>query len=122
MIQHTMMRVDLPSELVPGRTVSFSLDWEYNINPSRKVPGRTGAEFFEKDGNWIYCIAQWFPRMAAYTDVNGWQHKQFLAQANSRWNSPTIRFASPFPTITSFPPPAFCRALKKCSRRRKSPA
>jgi len=42
------------------------------------VPGRTGAEFFEKDGNWIYCIAQWFPRMAAYTDVNGWQHKQFL--------------------------------------------
>ena len=77
-VQNTMMRVDLPSELPPGGTVSFSVDWEYNINPSKKVPGRTGAEFFEKDGNWIYCIAQWFPRMAAYTDVNGWQHKQFL--------------------------------------------
>ncbi len=77
-VQNTMMRVDLPSELLSGGTVSFSVDWEYNINPSKKVPGRTGAEFFDKDGNWIYCIAQWFPRMAAYTDVNGWQHKQFL--------------------------------------------
>lgn len=77
-IQNTMMRVDLPGDLPPGGTAVFSIDWEYNINPSKKVPGRTGAEFFDKDGNWIYCIAQWFPRLAAYTDVNGWQHKQFL--------------------------------------------
>lgn len=77
-IQNTMMRVDLPKELPPGGSTVFSIDWEYNINPSKKIGGRTGAEFFEKDGNWIYCIAQWFPRLAAYTDVNGWQHKQFL--------------------------------------------
>ncbi len=77
-IQDTMMRVDLPSELPPGGTTTFSIDWEYNINPSKRLPGRTGAEWFEKDGNWLYCIAQWFPRLAAYNDVSGWQHKQYL--------------------------------------------
>ena len=77
-IQHTMMRVDLPSELPPGGPTVFSIDWEYNINPSKKIPGRTGAGFFEKDGNRIYCIAQWFPRLAAYTGVNGRQHKRYL--------------------------------------------
>jgi hypothetical protein len=77
-IVKTMMRVDLPAELPSGASVSFSIDWEYNINPSKQIGGRTGAEFFEKDKNWIYCIAQWFPRMAAYNDVSGWQHKQYL--------------------------------------------
>jgi hypothetical protein len=77
-IQNTMMRIDLPAEVPPGGTTVFSIEWEYNINPSKLIPGRTGAEFFEKDGNWIYCIAQWFPRLAAYNDVSGWQHKQFL--------------------------------------------
>ncbi len=77
-IQDTMMRIDLPRELPPGGSVIFSIDWEYNINPSKKIPGRTGAEFFAKDGNWVYCIAQFFPRLAAYYDAVGWQHKQFL--------------------------------------------
>ncbi len=77
-IQDTMMRVDLPRELPPGGIVEFSIDWEYNINPSKKLGGRTGAEFFAKDGNWIYGIAQWFPRLAAYYDAAGWQHKQYL--------------------------------------------
>ena len=73
-----MMRVDLPSPLAPGKNFVFSLDWSYKINNSKRISGRTGAEYFPKDGNWLYEIAQWFPRMAAYTDVNGWQHKQFL--------------------------------------------
>jgi len=77
-IQNTMMRVDLPRELPPGASVDFSIDWDYNINPSKKIGGRTGAEFFSKDGNWIYAIAQWFPRLAAYYDAVGWQHKQYL--------------------------------------------
>ncbi len=77
-IQDTMMRIDLPRELPPGASVEFGIDWDYNINPSKKIGGRTGAEFFSKDGNWIYCIAQWFPRLAAYYDAAGWQHKQFL--------------------------------------------
>jgi hypothetical protein len=77
-IVKTMMRVDLPRPLASGQSTSFSVDWSYNINDARRVGGRTGYEFFPKDGNYIYEIAQWFPRMAAYNDVSGWQHKQFL--------------------------------------------
>lgn len=77
-INRTMMRVDLPAPLAPGKSFAFTIDWDYKINNSKRVSGRTGAEFFPKDGNWLYEIAQWFPRMAAYNDVNGWQHKQFL--------------------------------------------
>jgi hypothetical protein len=77
-IVKTMMRVDLPQPLAPGASVTFSVDWNYNINDQRKIGGRTGYEFFPKDGNYLYEIAHWFPRMAAYNDVSGWQHKQFL--------------------------------------------
>ncbi|HEX8423319.1 MAG TPA: M1 family metallopeptidase, partial [Pyrinomonadaceae bacterium] len=77
-IVKTMMRIDLPQPLAPGQSVSFSVDWNYNINDQRKIGGRTGYEFFPKDGNYLYEIAHWFPRMAAYNDVSGWQHKQFL--------------------------------------------
>lgn len=77
-IVKTMMRVDLPQPLASGASVTFSVDWNYNINDQRKIGGRTGYEFFPKDGNYIYEIAHWFPRMAAYNDVSGWQHKQFL--------------------------------------------
>ncbi|HYO98960.1 MAG TPA: hypothetical protein VER76_01970, partial [Pyrinomonadaceae bacterium] len=77
-INKTMMRVDLPQPLASGAQVSFSVDWNYNINDQRKIGGRTGYEFFPKDGNYLYEIAHWFPRMAAYNEVSGWQHKQFL--------------------------------------------
>jgi aminopeptidase N len=78
MIVKTMMRVDLKSPLSPGQSVAFSIDFNFNINDQRKHGGRCGYEFFPKDGNYIYEMAQWFPRMAAYNDVSGWQHKQFL--------------------------------------------
>lgn len=58
--------------------MEFSVDWRYNIVDVRKIGARGGYEFFKEDGNYIYEIAQWFPRMAAYTDYTGWQHKQFL--------------------------------------------
>lgn len=77
-INGTMMRVDLPQPLAPGAQTKFSVDWNYAINDQRKIGGRTGYEFFEKDGNYLYELAHWFPRMAAYNDVSGWQHKQFL--------------------------------------------
>jgi hypothetical protein len=73
----TMMRVDLSEALEPGGRTTFSVDWNYAINDAKKIGGRTGYEGFD-DGNAIFEIAQWFPRMAAYTDVNGWQHKQYL--------------------------------------------
>ena len=73
----TMMRIDLPAPLAPGGTFVFSLDWNYTINDGAIFGGRTSYERFV-DGNYIYTIAQWFPRMAAYNDVTGWQHKQYL--------------------------------------------
>ena len=79
-IVKTMMRVDLADPLQPNETFKFTIDWNYKINNSKVVRGRSGFEFFEEDGNCIYEMAQWFPRLCAYTDVNGWQHKQFLGR------------------------------------------
>jgi hypothetical protein len=76
----TMMRIDLGEPLLPGQEFTFKIRWHYKINNARLLNGRTGFEFFEKDGNYIYEMAQWFPRFAAYTDVTGWQHKQYLGQ------------------------------------------
>lgn len=79
-IVKTMMRIDLPQPLAPQQSFEFHVDWNYAINNSDLVPGRTGYEWFEKDKNAIYEIAHWFPRMVAYTDYTGWQHKQFLGR------------------------------------------
>ena len=72
------MRVDLPQPLKPGETYSFSVKWWYNINNMATDRGRSGYEYFEDDDNYIYTIAQFYPRMAVYNDIEGWQHKQFL--------------------------------------------
>lgn len=77
-LNKTMMRIDLPAPLASGQSFVFSVDWSYAINNNRVYGGRAGYEFFPVDGNYIYEMAQWFPRMAAYNDVSGWQHKQFL--------------------------------------------
>ncbi len=77
-IVKTMMRVDLPATLAPGGTFALSLSWHYKLNPWKGSAFRTGYEIFEKDGNALYVVAQWFPRLAAYTDYTGWQHKQYL--------------------------------------------
>ncbi len=74
----TMMRLDLEKPLPSRRKAKIEIEWSYKINDARMVGGRTGYERFEKDKNYIYEIAQWFPRMAAYNDVSGWQHKQYL--------------------------------------------
>ncbi len=79
-INFTMMRIDLPSVLQPGQQVVFSIDWWYNINNRMAVGGRSGSEYFDEDGNYLYTIAQWFPRMAVYSDFQGWQNKQFLGR------------------------------------------
>lgn len=76
-INQTMMRIDLPTPLKPKEKVSFSIKWWYNINNYRVEGGRSGYEEFEKDGNRLYVIAQFFPRMAVYNDVEGWQNMQF---------------------------------------------
>jgi hypothetical protein len=79
-IVKTMMRLDLPKVLEPGEEVTFSIDWWYNINDRGKIGGRSGYEYFEEEDNYLYTIAQFFPRMAVYIDNEGWQNKQFLGR------------------------------------------
>lgn len=79
-VNQTMLRIELPSTLKPGKSFSFSLDWWYNINDRMLIAGRSGYEFFPQDGNYLYTIAQFYPRMAVYDDINGWQNKQFLGK------------------------------------------
>ena len=77
-INNTMMRVDLPKPLKAKGKVSLKVKWWYNINDRMKMGGRSGYEYFEKDDNYLYTIAQFFPRMCVYNDHEGWQNKQFL--------------------------------------------
>ena len=76
----TMMRIDLPAPLAPGAKTTFKVSWSYLINNAKLLSLRCGYEYFEKDKNYLYEIAQWFPRMAAYNDTMGWQHKQYLGR------------------------------------------
>jgi hypothetical protein len=73
----TMMRVDLPAPLKSGQKFVFSIKWSYNINDHVNDGGRSGYEYFAKDDNRAYVIAQFFPRLAVYNDVEGWQNYQF---------------------------------------------
>ncbi|WP_066224309.1 M1 family metallopeptidase [Formosa haliotis] len=77
MINRTMMRVELPQPLKSGEKFSFSIKWWYNINNHVEGRGRSGYEYFPEDGNRAYVIAQFYPRMAVYNDVEGWQNSQF---------------------------------------------
>lgn len=79
-INYTMMRINLDSPLKTGDSISFSIKWWYNINDRAKYGGRSGLEYFEEEDNYLYTIAQFFPRMAVYNDVEGWQNKQFLGR------------------------------------------
>ncbi|MEW7280022.1 M1 family metallopeptidase [Aquimarina sp. 2201CG1-2-11] len=75
-INRTMMRIELPKDLQSGEKFVFSIEWWYNINNHVNGGGRSGYEEFE-DGNRSYVIAQFYPRMAVYNDVEGWQNHQF---------------------------------------------
>lgn len=77
-INETMMIVDLPAPLKPGEKFTFEVKWNYNIQDRMRMGGRSGYEYFEEDDNYLYTIAQFFPRMCVYTDYDGWQNKQFL--------------------------------------------
>jgi hypothetical protein len=94
-IDVTMMRVELPQPLKPGETFTFKIKWYYNI-PNRveliesmrsfaNYP-RGGYEYFPDDGNYLFTITQWYPRMCVYSDFEGWQTNQFTGQAEFALN------------------------------------
>jgi hypothetical protein len=77
-INKTMMRIDLDDPMKPGDTFSFNISWWYNINSRfHDFSLRSGWEYFPDDDNYLYAIAQFYPRMCVYDDFNGWQNKQF---------------------------------------------
>lgn len=78
----TLMRIDLPRPLAPGASTKFQIDWAYNLVEQDAMGGRAGYEHFPDDaregGNYIFLVAQWFPRLVAYSDYEGWHNKEFL--------------------------------------------
>ena len=76
-IVKTMMRVDIETPLRSGESTNLYVDYWYNINDRMQIGGRSGYEYFEEEDNYLYTIAQFFPRMCVYNEVEGWQNKQF---------------------------------------------
>ena len=85
-INKTMMRIDLPAPLKPGGTFVFDVAWWYNINDRMQDGGRSGYEYFEEEDNYLYTIAQFYPRLVVYMDNEGWQNKQFLGSGEFTLN------------------------------------
>ena len=85
-INQTMMRIDLPSVLLPGQKFVFSISWNYKIADRYYQMGRGGYEYFPEDGNYVFVMSQWYPRMAVYSDFQGWQNLQFTGGAEYALN------------------------------------
>jgi hypothetical protein len=80
-INQTMMRINLPKPLASGETFEFNISWWYNINNHRTQGGRSGYEHFDENDNNNYVIAQFYPRMCVYDNVEGWQNDQFWGRS-----------------------------------------
>ncbi|RYZ50629.1 MAG: M1 family peptidase, partial [Chitinophagaceae bacterium] len=79
-INKTMMRIDLQQPLKPGANFIFRCEWNYKIPDRIGMGGRGGYEYFPEDGNYLFTIAQWYPRLAVYSDFQGWQNHQFTGR------------------------------------------
>ncbi|ULQ53653.1 M1 family metallopeptidase [Flavihumibacter fluvii] len=79
-VNKTMMRVELPAALKPGQKFVFKVDWNYKISDRMAQGGRGGYEYFPEDGNHLFTIAQWYPRLCVYSDFQGWQNHQFTGR------------------------------------------
>ncbi|MFQ3243939.1 MAG: putative secreted protein [Arenicella sp.] len=81
-INGAQMRIDLPQPLESGERFEYRLDYAYNVLEENAVSARSGYEHFPDDarkgGNDIFLLAQWFPRVAAYSDYEAWHNKEFL--------------------------------------------
>jgi len=79
-INKTMMRIDLPYTLKPGQQFVFKLNWTYKISDRIAMGGRGGYEYFPEDGNYLFTMTQWYPRLCVYSDFQGWQNHQFTGR------------------------------------------
>ncbi len=93
----SMMRIDLPTPLAAGQRTEFTINWWYNIPDARKFKlSRQGYEHFPDDNNKIYEIAQWYPRVTAYSDYEGWHNKEYQGSGEF-----TLEFGDYDVTITA---------------------
>jgi Peptidase family M1 domain len=79
-INQTMMRVELPLPLKTGLQFKFNVKWHYKIPDRVTLAGRGGYELFAEDGNHLFTISQWYPRLCVYSDFQGWQNHQFTGR------------------------------------------
>ncbi len=79
-INKTMMRIDLPAPLKSGQHMVFNVKWSYKISDRLSMGGRGGYEYFAGDGNYLFTMTQWYPRMCVYSDFQGWQNHQFTGR------------------------------------------
>lgn len=79
-INETMMRIDLPKALASKGKVKFKIKWHYKMINRIEYGGRGGYEYFPEDGNYLFTLTQWYPRMCVYSDFQGWQNKQFTGR------------------------------------------
>jgi hypothetical protein len=79
-INKTMMRVELPAPLKPGQKFVFNINWNYKIADRVTKGGRGGYEYFPEDGNYLFTMAQFYPRLCVYSDFKGWQNQQFTGR------------------------------------------
>ncbi|MBK0378915.1 M1 family metallopeptidase [Mucilaginibacter segetis] len=79
-INKTMMRIDLATPLKSGEKLVFNIDWNYKITDRKTIGGRGGYEYFPEDGNYLFTMTQWYPRLCVYSDFQGWQNHQFTGR------------------------------------------
>lgn len=79
-VNKTMLRIDLPETLKHGEKFVFKINWNYNVPNRMTMGGRGGYEHFDEDGNDLFTITQWYPRMCVYSDFQGWQNHQFTGR------------------------------------------
>jgi len=79
-INETMMRIDLPTVLKSKGKFVFKIKWNYKLPERMKIGGRGGYEKFADDGQSVFTITQWYPRMCVYNDYQGWNNKQFTGR------------------------------------------
>jgi hypothetical protein len=83
-VDDTMMYLDLPVAIPPGGNTSIELTYRFTV-PEH------GADRMGREGN-LYQIAQWYPRLAVYDDVHGWNTDQYLGQGEFYLEYGTIEY------------------------------
>src|SRR5687767_8277083 len=77
MVNRTMMRVDLPAPIQSHQQYVIKITWNYKLTNRMKFFGRGGYENFPGDGNNLYSITHWYPRLCQYSDYAGWHNQQY---------------------------------------------